>query len=191
MAYGCVMPAIVLLLFETVALIVLAAAGRSVVSWQTHSAGDLVVICLVFTGIAVASWLLASTIAYMVSTALGRQVGARLLPRVLRHVVDAAFVSALVVSPVTPAAAAGFDQAGVPLPPGVQTVATSTVAPGRHVVESGESLWSIAAAETARRGDGSSVGTYWRRVVAVNEPHLRSGDPDLIYPGEEIILPTS
>jgi hypothetical protein len=33
------------------------------------------------------------------------------------------------------------------------------------------------------------VTDYWERVKRVNRGHLRSGDPDVIYPGEEIILP--
>jgi hypothetical protein len=33
------------------------------------------------------------------------------------------------------------------------------------------------------------VAQYWAKVVAVNRPGLESGDPDLIYPDEEITLP--
>jgi hypothetical protein len=33
------------------------------------------------------------------------------------------------------------------------------------------------------------VYRYWRDVINKNKGRLRSGDPDLIYPGEEIILP--
>jgi hypothetical protein len=33
------------------------------------------------------------------------------------------------------------------------------------------------------------VTRYWLRVVEANRPNLRSGDPDLIYPGEIVILP--
>lgn len=190
------MSAIVLLMFESAALVILAATARSALSWQVRHAGDLVVIGLLAAGIVAVSWLLASTLLYTASRLAGRAAGARLLPRLLRHIVDAAFVSALVVGPIAPAAAASADQAGIPLPPGIQTLVEPTEAIRRdvtptHVVTPGESLWSIAAAEMARRGHGDAVGGYWRKVVAVNEPHLRSGDPDLIYPGEEIILPTS
>jgi nucleoid-associated protein YgaU len=59
---------------------------------------------------------------------------------------------------------------------------------GRHVVVAGDNLWAIAAARlgTNRAAD---VAPYWRRVVAVNRPTLRSGDPNLIYPGELVALP--
>jgi nucleoid-associated protein YgaU len=46
-----------------------------------------------------------------------------------------------------------------------------------------------------QRGGGSGAPTnrevaeYWHRVIEANRDRLRSGDPDLIYPGEEIILP--
>jgi nucleoid-associated protein YgaU len=58
----------------------------------------------------------------------------------------------------------------------------------------GDNLWSIAKEHlTARGGSGEptnrEVADYWMRVVEANKGHLRSGDPDLIYPGEEVILP--
>jgi hypothetical protein len=63
-------------------------------------------------------------------------------------------------------------------------------------VASGDNLWTIARAHLARaRGGGSGeptnreVADYWIRVVEANRDGLRSGDPDLIYPGEEITLP--
>jgi nucleoid-associated protein YgaU len=52
-----------------------------------------------------------------------------------------------------------------------------------HRIEPGEHLWSIAA------GHAADVAPYWRRLVELNRPHLRSGDPDLLYPGETIELP--
>jgi hypothetical protein len=64
---------------------------------------------------------------------------------------------------------------------------------GARVVVSGESLWSIAsAALTKQLGATPSlvdVDVYWRAVVTMNVPGLRSGDADLIYPGETVILP--
>ena len=60
----------------------------------------------------------------------------------------------------------------------------------------GDNLWAIAAARLAEvRGRSAAelsdreVAAYWMRVVEANKGHLRSGDPDLIYPGEDIILP--
>ena len=61
-------------------------------------------------------------------------------------------------------------------PPAPAPVATHRIAPGEH-------LWSIAA------GHAADVAPYWRSLVELNRPHLRSGDPDLVYPGESIELP--
>jgi LysM domain len=60
-----------------------------------------------------------------------------------------------------------------------------------HVVSSGESLWSIAA---ALLGDGASPGqvaTMVDRLWSINADRIRSGEPDLIRPGERLILPAA
>jgi nucleoid-associated protein YgaU len=65
--------------------------------------------------------------------------------------------------------------------------------PRQHRVESGDNLWTIARSELARR-DGRApadrdIAPYWFRVIAANRTTLRSGDPNLIFPGEIVILP--
>lgn len=60
-----------------------------------------------------------------------------------------------------------------------------------HVVVAGESLWMIAEAVVPqvtqhRRG---VVERYWLTLVDVNASKLRSGDANLIFPGEAISLP--
>ena len=68
----------------------------------------------------------------------------------------------------------------------VRTLATTTP-PSRVVtVVKGDSMWSITAADV---GPGEPVAPRWRRVVAVNRRRIISGNPDLIYPGEKIVLP--
>jgi len=57
------------------------------------------------------------------------------------------------------------------------------------VVETGDHLWKISERHVTRRSPGLDVAPYWSRVIEVNTPSLRSGDPDLIYPGEVIRLP--
>ncbi len=37
----------------------------------------------------------------------------------------------------------------------------------------------------------SEISPYWRLVIDENLDNLRSGDPDLIYPGEVIELPAT
>ena len=64
---------------------------------------------------------------------------------------------------------------------------------GSHVVVVGESLWSIAADRVERAfGEAqsdTSTAQYWIELVAANVGSLKSGDPDLIFPGESITLP--
>lgn len=60
-------------------------------------------------------------------------------------------------------------------------------------VSRGDSLWRIAEdhIETVV-GEGLSsrqISQYWRSLIELNVGRLRSGDPDLIYPGEVIALP--
>jgi nucleoid-associated protein YgaU len=59
------------------------------------------------------------------------------------------------------------------------------------VVARGDHLWKISERrlEEAFGADGPAVGPYWRQVIEVNRDGLRSGDPDLIYPGEVITVP--
>ena len=35
----------------------------------------------------------------------------------------------------------------------------------------------------------AEITPYWRRVIVANAGGLRSHDPNLIYPGERIVLP--
>ena len=62
-----------------------------------------------------------------------------------------------------------------------------------HIVAKGDNLWTIAAAHLATAGESPTssklLGEYWRRVIEHNQATLRSGDPNLIYPGEVIALP--
>ncbi len=61
--------------------------------------------------------------------------------------------------------------------------------PGTVVVKKGDHLWKISARHLDGQAGNGEIAPYWRRVVEVNTPRLRSGDPDLIYPGEIVHLP--
>ncbi|MBT8212221.1 MAG: LysM peptidoglycan-binding domain-containing protein, partial [Acidimicrobiia bacterium] len=60
-------------------------------------------------------------------------------------------------------------------------------------VEKGDSLWTIAARvvseATGGTPDDRSIARYWRLLVAENTSALTSGDPDMIYPGETVVVP--
>lgn len=59
-----------------------------------------------------------------------------------------------------------------------------------HVVQPGDHLWAIAEqtlhAERGGTPSAEDTAVYWRAVLAAN-PQLV--DPDLVYPGETIVLP--
>lgn len=62
-----------------------------------------------------------------------------------------------------------------------------------HAVVRGENLWEIAAS-TLRRSHGHAltdreIAPYWRSIIDANRHRLRSGNPNLIFPGEQVVLP--
>jgi nucleoid-associated protein YgaU len=62
--------------------------------------------------------------------------------------------------------------------------------PADHQVRRGDNLWDIAAGQLAAHPDHTlTVREYWLLVIDANRDRLRSGDPDLIFPGETIMLP--
>src|SRR5262249_8897990 len=83
-----------------------------------------------------------------------------------------------------------------PTPPS-RTPAPAPVSPHpraeHHHIKPGENLWRVAAARLAQvRGRAprdAEVLPYWRRVIDANRASLRSGDPNLVYPGELVDLP--
>ncbi len=60
-------------------------------------------------------------------------------------------------------------------------------------VEAGDSFWSIAAEIAALAGDEPNdrqVIGYWRRLVEANRSRMVDpGNPDLLVPGQELLLP--
>jgi hypothetical protein len=64
------------------------------------------------------------------------------------------------------------------------------------VIAPGEHLWSISAEHLAARAGRpvaqltpADIAPYWWRVVELNRSRLRSGDANLLYPGETVELP--
>lgn len=66
---------------------------------------------------------------------------------------------------------------------------------GTYEVRSGDSLWSIAedvidpVPPSGTTGE-ETTASYWVRLVDLNRDRLRSDNPDLIYPGEIVELPS-
>jgi hypothetical protein len=61
------------------------------------------------------------------------------------------------------------------------------------VVRSGDDMWNLAEGRLAslfgRQATDSEIAPYWLRVIGANLDRIRSGDPDLIFPGEVLVLP--
>jgi hypothetical protein len=86
--------------------------------------------------------------------------------------------------------------APVPAPAAPAPVAAPSPLPSEVVVDSGDSLWELAArrlAEASRRDrsdvSDAEIAPYWVRVCDANRARLVSGDVDLVYPGERVVLP--
>lgn len=67
------------------------------------------------------------------------------------------------------------------------------VAPVLVTVQTGDNLWALSRRHLTdlldRHPTNQEIAPYWRQVIAHNQPHLISGDPDLIYAGEVIEMP--
>ena len=170
----------------------------SVIWLRTAPAEEVIAAIARVIGLATAYWVLGSTLLYTAARLTRRARLVRLAGRVtaapLRRLVDGVVASALVVGLMSPPAFAGdllpVELAEPPPPPPSIATEIPTGGPWAEVVVApGDNLWRISARHLADLGDDRPVGPYWRRVVEANRPHLRSGDPDLIYPGEEIRLP--
>lgn len=62
-----------------------------------------------------------------------------------------------------------------------------------YTVQRGDHLWSITAgylaAHLGRTAGAEEIAPLWRQVIEMNRDLIGSGDPNLIFPGEQIVLP--
>ena len=69
----------------------------------------------------------------------------------------------------------------------------AAVAATEIVVRPGDHMWALAehrlSSARGRVVSDSEIAPYWLQVVASNLSRIRSGDPDLIFPGEVLVLP--
>lgn len=86
------------------------------------------------------------------------------------------------------AMAAPTDEARLPVTMG-DSATTAAISVDEVVVERGDHLWKISRRHVDSHSPGLKIAPYWLRVIELNAASLRSGDPDLIYPGEVIRLP--
>jgi hypothetical protein len=105
--------------------------------------------------------------------------------------------------PVVRSPAANIDANRAPPPTAPSPVAPAPVAPApvasaplparTYEVRAGDNLWRISRGELVIRGnaqpDDSTIARYWQAVIAANRTTLRSGNPNLIFPGELVALP--
>jgi nucleoid-associated protein YgaU len=107
------------------------------------------------------------------------------------HDTPAAVMTRLPAEDASRAARAAPAGPAAPAPePGPGTSAVPTVS---WTVEAGDSFWSIAAEIVAPTGatpsDREMIG-YWRRLVEANGSRLLDpGNPDLLVPGQELVVP--
>jgi LysM domain len=77
--------------------------------------------------------------------------------------------------------------------PGAPAAAPTPAQPATWTVEPGDSFWSIAEevlAETwGRPPTDAEIDPYWRALIAANRDRISSGNPDLVFPGQEFVLP--
>ena len=66
---------------------------------------------------------------------------------------------------------------------GKKEVRPSKPKPKEVTIKKGDTLWSVA-----RKHGGS--GSKWKELWVANKKSLKSGVPNLIYPGEKVILPS-
>jgi hypothetical protein len=78
-------------------------------------------------------------------------------------------------------------------PGSVAPPTTARNEPTEVVVKFGDHMWALAEQRLNQvRGRGVSdaeIAPYWLQVIGVNLSRIRSGDPDLIFPGEILFLP--
>jgi hypothetical protein len=157
-------------------------------------------------------WLLASTLVYLMFRAAQapaiRKVDWATLPMV-RRLADRISTRSLVRVLAAPLPLLDLVTPGyVPIPPDstqsqtavseapvaeTPIVATQRAEAIEVTILAGDNMWTLAESRLhevmGRPPTDAETGPYWRRVVQANRNRIISGDPDLIFPGEVLILP--
>jgi hypothetical protein len=187
-------------------------------------------------GLAIAYWLLASTVLYSLASLARLPRALRAISyltwRPLRRLIDGGLASSVAIAIALPAhatVAPGYvpvpasdpppettsttltigapttavisppidilylpiEPAAVPVP--VATDDRGKVETEHVVVMPGDNMWLLAERRLrdvlGREAGDHEVAPYWLAVIGANRDRIRSGDPDLIFPGEVLVLP--
>ena len=151
-------------------------------------------------GLAIAYWLVASTLIYAMAV-LAKLPLRWLTPLTwgpVRRLVEKAVASGLALTLSLPAGAGTVDPAYVPVAPITSAPSTTETIPdvggvSDVVVKPGDNMWKLAEAHLERlTGEPVAdqvIAPYWVKVIEANQDRIRSGNPDLIFPGEILVLP--
>lgn len=138
----------------------------------------------------VAGSLLLSTLAAPISAA-ARSASPPAAPAA--EVVAGDYLPALPASEKAPVVGRPLETLVTPPPADVASLTAPRASRLEVVIAPGDNLWQLAErrlGETSHPAPSSAeIAAYWRRVVEENRRRIRSGDPDLIYPGEVVVLP--
>jgi len=136
---------------------------------------------LMFLGVAL--W--AALVAVLASWRPTRRIAGALTPRLIRAALFTTVSGTLAISP----AHAGSDLNGLPFPDrGATAEPTGASTATHHVVQAGESLWSIADASLSPRATTAEVATASAAWYEANRSTI-GPEPDLILPGQELTAP--
>jgi hypothetical protein len=104
-----------------------------------------------------------------------------------------------IIHTTTTTADRSVDVLYVPIAPAAETASVitddrpRTIEFDHVVVMPGDSMWLLAERRLqdalGRTPGDHEVAPYWLAVIGANKDRIRSGDPDLIFPGEVLVLP--
>ncbi len=179
------------------------------VDWRVWTAADAVLACAGIAAAAIALRFLVEVAAALAARARGASAPAWTgrLARGVAAGLAASLLGAGAAHADEPPPSAGWlpaDPAPVSVPwapatrapsparivPAEETRADTGSGPRVHVVEPGESLWSITAEALGATAGAAEVADAWPRLYAANRDTVGS-DPDLIHPGLRLALPAA
>ena len=110
-------------------------------------------------------------------------------PDVSDHVIDLTSLEERDLEQLAPRPSTRPEVVAPPPPPSISIRADAHL---EVIVTEGDHLWALAERRVSemlgRPAADHEIAPYWGEVISSN-PELRSGNPDIIYPGEVIVLP--